>query len=132
MSQGMLQAFVITLREGLEAFLIVAISIALAAFLIGGEILAIADIRLYNFDEPFDWIYDGPVIMIIAYLGRFGWIALLIVTLPYVLQLAKKGFERAVRENPGLAEGVNVRQGEVTNPAVAATFNLPCAPVTAA
>src|SRR5689334_22731114 len=28
MSQGMLQAFVITLREGLEAFLIVAISIA--------------------------------------------------------------------------------------------------------
>src|SRR5712671_4866415 len=28
MSQGMLQAFVITLREGLEAFLIVAISVA--------------------------------------------------------------------------------------------------------
>jgi alanine dehydrogenase len=46
-----------------------------------------------------------------------------------VLQLARKGFERAVRENAGLAEGVNVRGGQVTNPAVAETFRLPCAPV---
>jgi alanine dehydrogenase len=50
------------------------------------------------------------------------------MTLPYVLQLARKGFERAVRENPGLAEGVNIRQGQVTNAAVAETFKLPCAP----
>jgi alanine dehydrogenase len=51
------------------------------------------------------------------------------VTLPYVLQLAKKGLDRAVRESPALVEGVNVRQGKVTNPAVAETFRLPCAPV---
>ena len=50
--------------------------------------------------------------------------ALTNVTLPYVLQLAKKGFERAVRENAGLAQGVNIRQGRVTNPAVAETFGL--------
>jgi alanine dehydrogenase len=64
--------------------------------------------------------------------GRTSTYALSNVTLPYVLQLAKKGFERAVRENPSLSQGVNIRQGEVTNPAVAATFNLPCAPVVAA
>jgi alanine dehydrogenase len=51
------------------------------------------------------------------------------VTLPYVLQLAKKGFDRAVRENPGLAQGVNIRQGRVTNPAVAETFGFECVTV---
>jgi alanine dehydrogenase len=61
--------------------------------------------------------------------GRTSTYALTNVTLPYVMQLARKGFERAVRENVGLAQGVNVRQGRVTNPAVAATFNLPCEPV---
>jgi alanine dehydrogenase len=59
--------------------------------------------------------------------GRTSTYALTNGTLPYVLQLANKGFERAVRENRGLAQGVNIRQGKVTNPAVAATFRLPCA-----
>jgi alanine dehydrogenase len=58
--------------------------------------------------------------------GRTSTYALTNVTLPYVLQLAKKGFDRAVRENPGLAQGVNIRQGRVTNPAVAETFGLEC------
>ncbi|HZU38237.1 MAG TPA: alanine dehydrogenase [Gemmataceae bacterium] len=61
--------------------------------------------------------------------GRTSTYALTNVTLPYVLQLAKKGFERAIRENPGLAQGVNVRQGKVTNPAVAATFGLEYVPL---
>jgi alanine dehydrogenase len=61
--------------------------------------------------------------------GRTSTYALCNVTLPYVLQLAKKGLERAVRDNPALAQGVNVRQGKVTNPAVAETFGLPCVPV---
>jgi alanine dehydrogenase len=60
--------------------------------------------------------------------GRTSTYALTNVTLPYVLQLAKKGFDRAVKENPALAEGVNIRGGEVTNPAVAATFGLKCMP----
>src|SRR5213593_744113 len=38
--------------------------------------------------------------------GRTSTYALTNVTLPYVLQLAKKGPERAVRDNPALAEGV--------------------------
>jgi alanine dehydrogenase len=61
--------------------------------------------------------------------GRTSTYALTNVTLPYVLQLARKGYDRAVRENAALAQGVNIRQGKVTNPAVAETFRLPCAPV---
>jgi alanine dehydrogenase len=45
------------------------------------------------------------------------------------LQLAKKGVERAVRENPALAQGVNIRGGKVTNPAVAETFGMECVAV---
>jgi alanine dehydrogenase len=61
--------------------------------------------------------------------GRTSTYALTNVTLPYVLQLARKGFERAVRDNPGLAQGVNIRDGQVTSPAVAETFHLSCVPV---
>src|SRR5262249_19672832 len=60
--------------------------------------------------------------------GRTSTYALTNVTLPYVLQLAKKGPERAVRENPALAQGVNIRQGKITNKAVAETFGLECVP----
>jgi alanine dehydrogenase len=59
--------------------------------------------------------------------GRTSTYALTNVTLPYVLQLVRKGYEKAVQENAGLAQGVNIRQGKVTNPAVADTFKLPCA-----
>jgi alanine dehydrogenase len=56
--------------------------------------------------------------------GRTSTYALTNVTLPYALQLANKGLERACRENAGLAQGVNIRQGKVTNKAVAETFGL--------
>jgi len=59
--------------------------------------------------------------------GRTSTYALCNVTLPYALQLANKGFDRAVRENPALRHGVNIHQGKVTNQAVADTFHLPCA-----
>jgi alanine dehydrogenase len=58
--------------------------------------------------------------------GRTSTYALTNVTLPYVLQLAKKGFDRAVADNAGLAQGVNIRAGKVTNAAVAETFGLEC------
>src|SRR5262249_6841600 len=61
--------------------------------------------------------------------GRTSTYALCNVTLPYALQLAKKGFDRAVRDNPGLAQGVNIRQGKVTNQAVAETFGLEYVPL---
>ncbi|HEY8502975.1 MAG TPA: alanine dehydrogenase [Gemmataceae bacterium] len=58
--------------------------------------------------------------------GRTSTYALTNVTLPYVLQIANKGLDAAARENPGLGEGINIRGGKVTNPAVAATFGLEC------
>jgi alanine dehydrogenase len=61
--------------------------------------------------------------------GRTSTYALCNVTLSYTVQLANKGHERAVRENPALLAGVNVHQGKVTNQAVAETFKLPCASV---
>ena len=50
---------------------------------------------------------------------RTSTIALTNATLPYTRTLANLGFQRAVRENPGLAEGVNVYNGEITYEAVA-------------
>ncbi|MCZ2342264.1 MAG: alanine dehydrogenase [Bacteroidales bacterium] len=58
--------------------------------------------------------------------GRTSTYALTNVTLPYTLQLANRGIDTACRENPGLATGVNVRAGRITNAAVAATFGLEC------
>jgi alanine dehydrogenase len=58
--------------------------------------------------------------------GRTSTYALTNVTLPYVLQLARKGYEKAIAENAALRDGVNVRAGKVTNPAVAETFGLEC------
>ncbi len=58
--------------------------------------------------------------------GRTSTYALTNVTLPYVLELASKQLDRAISDNPALKAGVNVRAGQVTNPAVAATFGLKC------
>src|SRR5438477_3045881 len=58
--------------------------------------------------------------------GRTSTYALTNVTLPYVMQLAKKGYDRAVRDNPALAQGVNIRKGQVVNHAVAETFGMEC------
>ena len=61
--------------------------------------------------------------------GRTSTYALTNVTLPYVMQLARKGYDQAIRDNAGLFQGVNIHQGKVTNQAVADTFGLPCAAV---
>jgi alanine dehydrogenase len=60
--------------------------------------------------------------------GRTSTYALTNVTLPYALQLANKGPDRAVKENPALAAGVNVKAGKVTNAAVAETFGFEFVP----
>ena len=64
--------------------------------------------------------------------GRTSTYALCNVTLPYVLQFANRGWTAVVAESPGVAEGVNIDRGRVANRAVAATFNLPYAPLTTA
>jgi alanine dehydrogenase len=51
--------------------------------------------------------------------ARTSTLALTQATLPLVLELADKGYERALHDNPGLQDGLNVFRGEVTHPAVA-------------
>jgi alanine dehydrogenase len=56
--------------------------------------------------------------------GRTSTYALTNVTLPYALQLANKGPDKAVKENLALFAGLNIRDGKITNQAVAETFGM--------
>jgi alanine dehydrogenase len=60
--------------------------------------------------------------------GRTSTYALNNVTLPYTLQLASQGWRNVAAAEPGVAEGVNIVRGRVTNQAVAETFGLPHVP----
>jgi alanine dehydrogenase len=61
--------------------------------------------------------------------GRTSTYALCNVTLPYVIQMARHGWRNLANSDLGVAEGVNIDQGRVTNRAVAATFGLPFHPL---
>ncbi|OCA83730.1 alanine dehydrogenase [Pseudobacillus wudalianchiensis] len=50
---------------------------------------------------------------------RTSTVALTNVTIPYALQIANKGFNRAIQDNPALKLGVNTYKGHVTYEAVA-------------
>lgn len=50
--------------------------------------------------------------------------ALTQATLPYVLSIAGKGWEKACAENPALAKGLNVLQGKIVHQGVADAFNV--------
>lgn len=56
-------------------------------------------------------------------------IALTNATLPYAIQLANKGWQKACRENEPLKKGLNVVNGKVVYKGVAEAFNLPYEPV---
>ena len=56
-------------------------------------------------------------------------IALTNATLPYAVQIANKGWRRAMRENPEIKLGANVMNGKVTYQAVAETFGLEYTPI---
>ncbi len=55
---------------------------------------------------------------------RTSTFALTNATLPYALDLANKGFKRAISEDAGLREGVNTYAGKLTYEAVAVSQNL--------
>lgn len=52
-------------------------------------------------------------------------LALTNATLPYALRLADMGWKDACKADPGLAQGVNIVDGEVVFPGVAQAWNLP-------
>jgi alanine dehydrogenase len=66
-----------------------------------------------------------------ALVPRTSTFALTNATLPSVLELAGKGPERAVRENPALAKGVNVWRGKIVHPGVAESVGEPPVPLEA-
>lgn len=56
-------------------------------------------------------------------------LALTNATLPYIVRLVSAGVERALRSDPGLAQGVNVANGRVTNRAVADAHGMRVEPL---
>lgn len=60
---------------------------------------------------------------------RTSTFALTNATLPFALALANKGFEKAIQDDKGLAEGVNTYAGKLTYEAVATSQNLEYTPL---
>lgn len=60
---------------------------------------------------------------------RTSTFALTNATLPYALDLANKGFEKAINDDEGLAEGVNTYAGKLTYEAVAESQDLEYTPL---
>ena len=56
-------------------------------------------------------------------------LALTNATLPYVVEIANKGWNRALRENPEIRLGANLVQGKVTCKPVAEAFGLEYTPI---
>lgn len=61
--------------------------------------------------------------------ARTSTYALTNATLPYAVQIANKGWKRAMRENPEIKLGANVVKGKVTCKGVAEAFGLEYTPI---
>jgi alanine dehydrogenase len=55
---------------------------------------------------------------------RTSTLALTNATLPYTLQLANKGWKRALKDNGALLKGLNMSAGKVTYSGVADAFGM--------
>jgi alanine dehydrogenase len=55
--------------------------------------------------------------------------ALANAALPYLMELAARGLEPTLRENPDMADGVYLYRGRMVNPRVAETHAIPAAPL---
>ncbi len=77
--------------------------------------------------EP-TYVVDGIVHYCVANMpgavAKTSTLALTNATLPYALEIANKGWERACRENHEIKPGVNVIQGKVTYKGVAEAFDM--------
>ncbi len=88
--------------------------------------------KISTHDDP-TYIKHGVVHYAVANMPgavpRTSTIGLNNATLPYALQIANKGYQRALTENVPLSHGLNVFNGHVTNKAVAEAFNYDYTPV---
>ena len=78
------------------------------------------------------YVIDGVVHYGVANMpgavGQTSTLGLTNATLPYLLKLANDGWKKATAEDPGLALGVNMVGGKITNKAVAEAFDFPYTP----
>lgn len=79
------------------------------------------------------YVVDGVVHYCVANMpgavARTSTAALTNATLPYAVEIANKGWKKAMQENKEIALGANVIQGKVTYEAVAEAFGLEYVPV---
>lgn len=79
------------------------------------------------------YVIDGVVHYCVANMPgivpRTSTYALTNATLPYLLRLASEGVTRAIQSDPGLAKGVNLKDGKLTHRSVAEAHGLPFTPV---
>lgn len=82
--------------------------------------------------EP-TYVVDGVIHYGVANMpGIVPWtstVALTNATLPYIVRLASEGVEQAIRSDPGLAKGVNLKDGHVTCQGVAEAHGLRFTPL---
>jgi alanine dehydrogenase len=60
---------------------------------------------------------------------RTSTMALTNATLPYALEIANSGYEKAMGDNPPIAKGMNVIKGKIVHKAVAESVGLPYTPL---
>jgi alanine dehydrogenase len=56
-------------------------------------------------------------------------VALTNATLPYVVEIADKGYQKAILQNPAVSKGANIVLGKITYPNVANAFGMEFTPV---
>ena len=82
------------------------------------------------------YVVDGVVHYGVANMpgavGRTSTFGLTNATMPYMLKLANRGYQQACAADPGLALGINVHRGAVTNEGVAEAFDMKFEPYVAA
>ena len=86
-------------------------------------------------DDPI-YVVDGVIHYCVANMpgavSSTSTVALTNATLPYVLELADKGYRRVAKDNAELAGGINIVSGKVTCTGVAEAFGLEYVPLAAA
>ncbi|CAN5696567.1 alanine dehydrogenase [soil metagenome] len=89
-------------------------------------------IKATTHEDP-TYVVDGVIHYGVANMPggvpRTSTLALTNATFPYAMQLANKGWKKALRESIPLQRGLNIVEGEVTYPGVAEAFGLPLASV---
>ena len=79
------------------------------------------------------FIIDGVIHYCVANMpgavAKTSTLALTNATLPYAVEIANKGWKKAIKENPEIRPGANIVKGKVCHQGVADAFNLPLTPL---